>query len=90
MEFANLGLAYSAGLLSVLAPCALPMLPSFVAYYMNAEERENKLASALGFGVTTVLGFLTVFMVIGSCLASQSTPYPAGSSLSRLSSGVSS
>jgi cytochrome c-type biogenesis protein len=65
MEFANLGLAYSAGLLAVLAPCALPMLPSFVAYYMNAEERENKLASALGFGVTTVLGFLTVFMVIG-------------------------
>ncbi len=43
MEFANLGLAYSAGLLAVLAPCALPMLPSFVAYYMNAEERENKL-----------------------------------------------
>jgi cytochrome c-type biogenesis protein len=65
MEFANLGLAYSAGLLAVLAPCAIPMLPSFVAYYMNAEERENKLASALGFGVTTVLGFLTVFMVIG-------------------------
>lgn len=65
MEFANLGLAYSAGLLAVLAPCALPMLPSFVAYYMNAEERENKLASALGFGVTTVLGFLTVFLVIG-------------------------
>jgi cytochrome c biogenesis protein CcdA len=32
---------------------------------MNAEENENKLASALGFGVTTVLGFLTVFMVIG-------------------------
>ena len=65
MEFANLGLAYSAGLLAVLAPCALPMLPSFVAYYMNAEENENKLASALGFGVTTVLGFLSVFMVIG-------------------------
>jgi cytochrome c-type biogenesis protein len=65
MEFANLGLAYSAGLLAVLAPCALPMLPSFVAYYMNAEERENKLVSALGFGVTTVLGFLTIFMVIG-------------------------
>lgn len=65
MEFANLGLAYSAGLLAVLAPCALPMLPSFVAYYMNTDENEIKLISALGFGVTTVLGFLTVFMVIG-------------------------
>lgn len=65
MEFANLSLAYSAGLLAVLAPCALPMLPSFVAYYMNAEENENKLLSAIGFGLTTVLGFLSVFMVIG-------------------------
>jgi cytochrome c biogenesis protein CcdA len=41
------------------------MLPSFVAYYMGAEEKENKLGAAFGFGLTTVLGFLTVFMVIG-------------------------
>ncbi len=65
MEFANLGLAYSAGLLAVLAPCSLPMLPSFVAYYMNAEGRKNKLGSAIGFGVTTVIGFLSIFSVIG-------------------------
>lgn len=65
MEFGNLGFAYSAGLLAVLAPCALPMLPSFVAYYMNAEENDNKILSALGFGSTTVLGFLSVFLVIG-------------------------
>lgn len=65
MEFANLSLAFSAGLLAVLAPCALPMLPSFVTYYMNPDGKESKLASAIGFGVTTVIGFLTVFMVIG-------------------------
>ncbi len=65
MESIYLTLAYSAGILAVLAPCALPMLPSFVSYYMNTENRENKLRSALGFGVTTVLGFLTVFTVIG-------------------------
>lgn len=65
MEFANLSLAFSAGLLAVLAPCSLPMLPSFVAYYMNAEGRENKLGSAIGFGMTTVVGFLSIFMVIG-------------------------
>lgn len=65
MEFANLSVAFSAGLLAVLAPCALPMLPSFIAYHMGAEEKENKLGAALGFGLTTVLGFLTVFMVIG-------------------------
>jgi len=65
MEFANLSLAYSAGLLAVLAPCALPMLPSFVAYYMNAEGKEGNLFSAITFGLITVLGFLSVFMVIG-------------------------
>jgi cytochrome c-type biogenesis protein len=65
MEIANLSLAYSAGLLAVLAPCALPMLPSFVSYYMNAEHRENKWLSAIGFGLTTLAGFLTVFLGIG-------------------------
>ena len=65
MEIANLSLAFSAGLLAVLAPCALPMLPSFVSYYMNAEEKRNNLGSALTFGFLTVAGFLTVFLVIG-------------------------
>ena len=65
MEIANLSLAFSAGLLAVLAPCALPMLPSFVAYYMDADENKRNLGSALTFGFLTVAGFLTVFLVIG-------------------------
>jgi cytochrome c-type biogenesis protein len=64
MEIVNLSLAFSAGLLSVLAPCALPMLPSFVAYYMDTDENRS-LGSALTFGFLTVAGFLTVFLVIG-------------------------
>ena len=65
MEIADLSLAFSAGLLAVLAPCALPMLPSFVSFFMNTEEEKTSLGSALGFGVTTVAGFLTVFLAIG-------------------------
>ena len=65
MEIASLSLAFTAGLLAVLAPCALPMLPSFVSFFMNTEEERTSLASALGFGVTTVAGFLTVFLAIG-------------------------
>jgi len=65
MELANLSLAYSAGLLAVLAPCALPMLPSFISYYMNNENEESSLMSALVFGLITVAGFLTVFLGIG-------------------------
>lgn len=65
MEFANLSLVFSAGLLAVLSPCSLPMLPSFVAYYMNADGRERNIFSAIAFGLMTVLGFLSIFVVIG-------------------------
>lgn len=65
MDLTTLSIAYSAGFLAVLAPCALPMLPSFVSYFMNTENSNSSLKSALGFGITTVAGFLTVFLTIG-------------------------
>ena len=65
MEFTNLGLAYSAGLLAVLAPCALPMLPSFVSYYVKDDRKGGGLLSAVSFGLITVFGFLSIFMIIG-------------------------
>jgi cytochrome c-type biogenesis protein len=65
MELASLGVAFTAGMLAVLAPCALPMLPSYVAYYMNLDEEERSLGASLGFAFTVVTGFLTVFLVIG-------------------------
>jgi len=65
MELTSLGVAFTAGMLAVLAPCALPMLPSYVAYYMNLDEDERSLGAILGFAFTVVAGFLTVFLVIG-------------------------
>jgi cytochrome c biogenesis protein CcdA len=65
MELVNFSLAYSAGLLAVLAPCALPLLPSFVSYFLNTEQKQSNLISALTFGFTTVAGFLTIFLGIG-------------------------
>ena len=65
MEIANLSLAFSAGLLAVLAPCSLPMLPSFVSYFLNSEGKKSSLESAIFFGFTTVAGFLTIFLAIG-------------------------
>lgn len=61
----SLGVAFTAGMLAVLAPCALPMLPSYVAYYMNLDEDERSLGAILGFAFTVVAGFLIVFLVIG-------------------------
>jgi cytochrome c biogenesis protein CcdA len=65
MELANIGVAFSAGILAVLAPCALPMLPSYIAYYMNLEDQERNIQTSLGFGFTVVTGFLVVFLIIG-------------------------
>lgn len=65
MEFANLSLAYTAGILAVLAPCSLPMLPGFFSYFMNKEGKQSNLLSGLVFGLTTVAGFLTIFLGIG-------------------------
>ena len=56
MEFANLSLAYTAGILAVLAPCSLPMLPGFFSYFMDKEGKQSNLLSGLVFGLTTVAG----------------------------------
>jgi len=65
MELASLGVAFTAGVLAVLAPCALPMLPSYIAYYMNLDEEDRGVGASLGFAFTVVAGFLAVFLVIG-------------------------
>ena len=47
----------------MLSPCAIPMLPSYVAFYLNTDEEKNrKLSSAIIFGLITVAGFLTIFL----------------------------
>jgi cytochrome c biogenesis protein CcdA len=66
MDATRLSLSFSAGLLAMLAPCAIPMLPSYVAFYLNTDEEKNrKLSSAIIFGLITVAGFLTIFLGIG-------------------------
>jgi len=64
----HLGLAFTAGLLGFLSPCSLPMLPSYVAYYLNLEvetSTEWRLLRALIFAFATTAGFLTVFTAVG-------------------------
>ncbi len=68
LDVAQAGLAFTAGVLGFLSPCALPMLPSYVAYYLDrgAEvSRERRLLGAVIFASATVAGFLTVFTAVG-------------------------
>ena len=63
-------LAFSAGLLSFLSPCVLPLVPAYLTYLVGdtsvlAKGKENSLRAlykAIGF----VAGFSTIFIILGA------------------------
>ncbi len=74
VTIASLGAAFAAGLLSVLSPCVLPLLPAYLSLIsgLSIEEmqeasheeglRRRILQACVGF----CLGFSTVFIVLGA------------------------
>ncbi len=74
VSIASLGAAFAAGLLSVLSPCVLPLLPAYLSLIsgLSIEEmqdapqqgdlRRRVLLSCVGF----CLGFSTVFILLGA------------------------
>lgn len=75
LSIASLGAAFGAGLLSVLSPCVLPLLPAYLSLVsgLSLEEmreggseravvRRRVLRGCLGF----CLGFSTVFVLLGA------------------------
>ena len=74
-SMASLGTAFAAGLLSVLSPCVMPLMPAYLSLIsgvsveemQDAAENESNLrrrvlTACLGF----VAGFSTVFIVLGA------------------------
>jgi cytochrome c-type biogenesis protein len=62
-------LAFSAGLLSFLSPCVLPLVPAYIGYLtgtsiseLNKESKLNALYKSLGF----VIGFSIIFIIMGA------------------------
>ena len=64
-SFASLVLVFSAGLLSFLSPCVLPLIPSYIGILggigLGEENRLRLIRAAAGF----VLGFSAVFIALG-------------------------
>lgn len=66
--------AFSAGLLSFLSPCVLPLVPAYISYITGSAAAElstgkarlHTVYKALGF----VLGFSLVFIVMGATVTS--------------------
>jgi len=65
--------AFAAGTVSFLSPCVLPLVPGYVSYVagqelplMQREERPAQRLSALALSLCFVLGFSTVFVILGA------------------------
>jgi cytochrome c-type biogenesis protein len=60
--------AFSAGLLSFLSPCVLPLVPSYVTFIteMSLEEVRTARRTALIHALLFVLGFSLIFIALGA------------------------
>lgn len=74
-DISSLGMAtaFAAGTVSFLSPCVLPLVPGYVSYvagqtlpHTRHEERPVQRLSALALSVCFVLGFSTVFIILGA------------------------
>ncbi len=74
MNNISLILAFSAGLLSFLSPCVLPLVPAYISYLTgtaindldNKQAKWNVLYKSLGF----VIGFSIIFILMGASITS--------------------
>ena len=70
MEPASVGLflAFSAGLLSFLSPCVLPLIPSYITFItgLSFDEVQSSRRVALVHGLLFVLGFSLIFLALGA------------------------
>jgi cytochrome c-type biogenesis protein len=75
MEIQTVGLlvAFTAGLLSFLSPCVLPLIPSYATFItgmslddLTSGRQEEGRRSVLVHGVLFVIGFSLVFMILGA------------------------
>jgi cytochrome c-type biogenesis protein len=64
----SVAVAFTAGLLSFLSPCVLPLIPSYVGFLtgMSVEEIERRRGTAFLHGLWFVGGFTLVFVLLGA------------------------
>jgi cytochrome c-type biogenesis protein len=72
-ELSNIGVlsAFAAGIVSFLSPCVLPLVPGYVSYVAGRTTTDGRAdgaarLSAAALSLCFVLGFSTVFIVLGA------------------------
>jgi cytochrome c-type biogenesis protein len=71
-----LAFALSAGLATFFAPCAYPLLPGYVGYYLSREEAD--LGGAVVRGAAATAGALAVLAVVGAVVVSVGSRFASG------------
>ncbi|HEX5581604.1 MAG TPA: cytochrome c biogenesis protein CcdA [Gemmatimonadaceae bacterium] len=64
----GVAIAFTAGLLSFLSPCVLPLVPSYVTFItgMSLEDVQRARRSALVHALLFILGFTLIFLALGA------------------------
>ena len=64
----GIAIAFTAGLLSFLSPCVLPLIPSYVTFItgLSLEDVQTARRSALVHSLLFVLGFTLIFLALGA------------------------
>ena len=64
----GLAVSFTAGLLSFLSPCVLPLIPSYVTFVtgLSLEDVQKARRAALVHALLFVLGFTLIFLALGA------------------------
>jgi cytochrome c-type biogenesis protein len=64
----TLVIAFSAGVLSFLSPCVLPLIPSYITFItgLGLDDVSRSRRTALVHGLLFVLGFTLIFLALGA------------------------
>ena len=64
----GIAIAFSAGLLSFLSPCVLPLIPSYVTFItgLSLENVQKARRTALIHSLLFILGFTLIFLALGA------------------------
>ncbi|WP_097028481.1 cytochrome c biogenesis CcdA family protein [Clostridium peptidivorans] len=92
MNNISLILAFSAGLLSFLSPCVLPLVPAYISYITGTSINDFKskksnlyvLYKSIGF----IIGFSIIFIIMGASITSIGKAFIKNQSIFRRASGI--
>lgn len=95
-ESLRLGFAFGLGAATFFAPCAIPLLPGYIAYFLGQDDgsdaptpgRSHRLGQAIGISLVTSLGFLVVYLLLAAVVFAVGTQLLGGISILELVVGV--